>query len=157
MIFLSKFDIMDIVKTYEAGDNMQPYKEFSELLPKLMTMMGPQIYDEFGVTAQQFSYLRDIGNGPISVGELSSKRNAKLPAVTRLIRRLEEKGWVARKQDDIDRRVVWLELTKQGRAFMEKLARKREKVFDKMFSKINHEDQIKIVAGFRMLLNSLNE
>lgn len=136
---------------------MHPYKEFSELLPKLMVYMGPKIYDEFGVTAQQFSYLREIGTGPISVGELSARKKAKLPAVTRLIRRLEVKGWVSRRQDDIDRRMVWLELTEQGRSFMEKLAKKREKVFAEMFAKINSEDQKKIVDGFRMLLNSMNE
>lgn len=136
---------------------MQPYKEFSELLPKLMIHMGPKIYDEFGITAQQFSYLRDIGNGPITVGELSAKRKAKLPAVTRLIRRLEEKGWVSRSQDDSDRRVVWLGLTAQGRSFMEKLAKKREKVFAEMFAKIDPAEQKHIVEGFRMLLDALNE
>lgn len=136
---------------------MQPYKEFSELLPNLMILMGPKIYGELGVTAQQFSFLRDIGHGPVTVGELSAKRKAKLPAVTRLIRRLEEKGWVQRKQDDADRRMVWLELTAEGRTLLEKLARNREKVFAEMFAKIPPDEQKKIVEGFRMLLDSANE
>jgi DNA-binding MarR family transcriptional regulator len=134
---------------------MLPYQEFSELLPKIMVQLGPKIYGEFGVNAQQFRALRDIGNGPISVGELSTKFNSKTSAMSRFLRRLEEKGWVQKKQDPVDRRVFWLELTNEGRSFMEQLTLNREKVFSMMFAQIDEQEQHNIVDGLKLLLSAI--
>lgn len=136
---------------------MLPYQQFSELLPKMMQLMGPKIYGEYGVTAQQFRVLQLIGREPVTVGDLSVKSNAKAPAMTRLLRRLEAKGWVAKSQDPGDRRVVWLELTEEGRAMMEKLARNREDVIEEMFAKLSTKDQQRIIDGFRLIVKSLTE
>lgn len=134
---------------------MQPHREFSELLPKMMQLWGPRIYGEFGVTAQQFRVLQLIGREPVTVGDLSAKSNAKAPAMTRLLRRLETKGWVAKSQDPGDRRVVWLKLTEEGRAVMEQLARNREKVIEEMFDRLSPQEQQQIIQGIRLILRSL--
>jgi DNA-binding MarR family transcriptional regulator len=136
---------------------MLPYQEFSELLPKIMAQLGPKIYGEFGVSAQQFRALKDIGNGPITVGELSTKFNSKTSAMSRFLRRLEEKGWVQKKQDPVDRRVFWLELTNDGRSFMEQLTLKRDKVFSQMFAQIDEQEQHKIVDGLKLLFTAIPE
>lgn len=136
---------------------MLPYREFSELFPKIMQLMGPKIYGESGVTAQQFRVLQLIGREPVTVGDLSIRSNAKAPAMTRLLTRLEAKGWVAKSQDPGDRRVVWLQLTDEGRAEMEKLARNREKVIEEMFARLSPGDQQKIIESIRLILKSLTE
>jgi len=136
---------------------MLPYREFSESFPKIMELMGPKVYGESGITAQQFRVLKLIGREPVTVGDLSSRSNAKAPAMTRLLRRLETKGWVAKSQDPGDRRVVWMELTDEGRAVMEKLARNREKVIQDMFNKLSAQEQKQIIDGIRLILKSLSE
>lgn len=136
---------------------MLPHREFSELFPKIMQYMGPQIYGESGVTAQQFRVLQLIGRESVTVGDLSTRSNAKAPAMTRLLRRLEAKGWVSKSQDPGDRRVIWLELTDEGRAVMEELARNREKVIEEMFARLSPEEQRQIIEGIRLILKSLTE
>lgn len=136
---------------------MLPYQEFSELLPKMMQLMGPKIYGEYGVTAQQFRVLQLIGREPVTVGDLSTRSNAKASAMTRLLRRLEAKGWVAKSQDPVDRRVVWLALTEEGRTMMEELGRNRENVIEEMFDKLSPKEQQQIIEGFRLILKSLTE
>ncbi len=136
---------------------MLPHREFSELFPKIMELMGPKIYGESGVTAQQFRALRLIGREPVTVGDLSNKSNAKAPAMTRLLRRLETKGWVAKSQDAGDRRVVWLKLTDEGRAVMQRIARNREQVIEEMFNRLSVEEQQQITTGIRLILKSLTE
>jgi DNA-binding MarR family transcriptional regulator len=115
---------------------MRPYHEFSELFPQIMVLMGPKIYGESDVTAQQFRVLRIIGRGPITVGDISNSINSKLSAAARLLRRLEVKGWLEKKQDENDRRVFWLNLTPEGRKLMETLEKRREGVIKEMFDKL---------------------
>jgi MarR family 2-MHQ and catechol resistance regulon transcriptional repressor len=134
-----------------------PYLEFSELFPQIMVLMGPKIYGGTDVTAQQFRVLRIIGHGSVTVGEISNHINSKLSAAARLLRRLEVKGWIVKRQDENDRRVFWLELTEEGRQIMESLECRREKVFQEMFDKLPITEQETIVRGIRLILKSLAE
>lgn len=136
---------------------MMPYLEFSELFPQIMVLMGPKIYGGTDVTAQQFRVLRIIGHGPVTVGEISSHINSKLSAAARLLRRMEVKGWIVKRQDENDRRVFWLELTREGRQLMVSLERRREKVFKEMFDKLTASEQETIVKGVHLILQSLIE
>lgn len=134
-----------------------PYQVFSELFPQIMVLMGPKIYGEADVTAQQFRVLRIIGQGPVTVGEISNHINSKLSAAARLLRRLEVKGWLVKKQDENDRRVFWLELTPEGRKLMESLAKRRDSVIKEMFDRLTVQEQKTIVEGINLLLKSLAE
>lgn len=134
-----------------------PYQVFSELFPQIMVLMGPKIYGGTDVTALQFRVLRIIGRGPVTLGEVSNHINSKLSAAARLLRRLEEKGWIVKKQDDNDRRVFWLELTGEGRDFMESLEQRRDKVIKEMFDKLSVPEQQTIIEGINLLLKSLTE
>jgi len=136
---------------------MQPYQEFSELFPQIMVLMGPKIYGGSDVTAQQFRVLRIIGRGSVTVGDISNHINSKLPAAARLLRRLEVKGWIMKRQDENDRRVYWLELTPEGRELMEFLERRRDRVIKEVFNKMSVKEQEIIVRGIRLLLRALAE
>lgn len=136
---------------------IRPYQEFSELFPQIMVQMGPKIYGESDVTAQQFRVLRVIGRGPITVGEISAHINSKLSAAARLLRRLEVKGWIVKRQDENDRRVFWLALTPDGRKLMEDLETRRDRVIKEMFDRLSAEEQEIIVKGINLLLKSLAE
>lgn len=136
---------------------MYPYEEFSELFPQIMVLMGPKIYGESEVTPQQFRVLRIIGQSPTTVGEISHSINSKLSAAARLLRRLEEKGWIVKRQDLQDRRVFWLELTQQGQALLLSMSQRREQVIQEMFNKLSSQEQIQIADGIRLLLKSLTE
>lgn len=136
---------------------MLPYQEFSELFPQIMVLMGPKIYGESEVTAQQFRVLRIIGHGPVTLGELSGFINSKLSAAARLLRRLEIKGWIVKKQDENDRRVFWLELTSSGRELLETMEKHRDKVIKEMFDKLSKKEQATIVEGVNLMLKSLAE
>lgn len=135
---------------------MLPYQEFSELFPQIMVLMGPKIYGEAEVTAQQFRVLRIIGHKAVTLGDIAEAINSKLSAAARLIRRLETKGWILKKQDENDRRIFWLELTSEGRNLMISLEKRRDQVIKEMFEKLSPEEQETIVRGINLILKSLN-
>lgn len=82
-----------------------------------------EVLEPEGVTLQQYNVLRilrgaaDDGLPTLSVAERMIERT---PGVTRLIDRMEKKGWVRRQRCTEDRRRVWCLITDEG---LELLAR----------------------------------
>jgi DNA-binding MarR family transcriptional regulator len=71
-----------------------------------------------GVSPSQYNVLRILrGSDPraLTCGEIGERLVTPGPDVTRLLDRLEERGWVARERDDADRRVVRGRITAAGR------------------------------------------
>ena len=141
----------------EPGVTIAPYLEFTELFPQIMVLVGPKIYGGTDVTAQQFRVLQIIGHGSVTVGEISNHINSKLSAAARLLRRLEVKGWIVKRQDEKDRRVFWLELTEVGRQLMVSIEQRREKAYKELFDKLTVSEQEAIVKGIHLILQSLTE
>lgn len=82
------------------------------------------LFERAGVTMQQYNVLRILrGAGPegmptLAVGERMIERT---PGVTRLVDRMERKGWVTRHRCSEDRRVVWCRITSGGLEMLERL------------------------------------
>jgi DNA-binding MarR family transcriptional regulator len=83
-----------------------------------------QVLEPAGVTLQQYNVLRILrgagkdGLPTLTVGERMVERT---PGVTRLIDRMEKKGWVQRSRCTQDRRRVWCKITRSGLDLLEQL------------------------------------
>lgn len=66
------------------------------------------------ITMTQLSVLRQLRNGPQTVGRLGAEVGLSPASVTRLVDRLERRGLVARSRDADDRRRVDVRLTAYG-------------------------------------------
>ena len=83
-----------------------------------------QALEPAGVTLQQYNVLRilrgagDAGLPTLTVAERMLERT---PGVTRLIDRMEKKGWVTRQRCTEDRRRVWCRITSSGLELLESL------------------------------------
>lgn len=77
-----------------------------------------------GVTLQQYNVLRILrGAGPAGLPTLTlvGRMIEQAPGITRLLARLVRKGWVRRRQDGDDRRVVICRITAAGRRLLQQL------------------------------------
>ena len=83
-----------------------------------------QVLEQQGVTLQQYNVLRilrgagDEGLPTLAVAERMIERT---PGVTRLIDRMERKGWVTRERCTQDRRRVWCMITASGLDLLDRL------------------------------------
>jgi DNA-binding MarR family transcriptional regulator len=69
-----------------------------------------------GVTAEQRILLRIVGENPgISAGGLTELMRVDAGTTSAALRRLEERGFVTRKRDEIDARRITIDLTSNGR------------------------------------------
>lgn len=103
-----------------------------------------------GITLQQYNVLRILrgagerGLPTLSVGERMLERT---PGVTRLIDRMERKGWVARRRCTEDRRRVWCRITDDGLALLSGLDAPIAEV-DESLAEALDEDELVCLIGY---------
>ncbi len=79
------------------------------------------IMEPFGVTMQQYNVLRILrGAGPMGLPTLSIGQRLieQTPGITRLLDRMEGRGWVTRLRCERDRRIVYAIITDAGLALL---------------------------------------
>lgn len=81
---------------------------------------------KIGLTSRQHQALlviKGYGQGkPISVGDLAERLRIRHHSAVELVRRLNENGLVQKRQDVKDQRRVWLELSRDAEALLERLS-----------------------------------
>lgn len=77
-----------------------------------------------GMTPLQYQMMLQVrGCGPLTVGELAERLQARHHGVVALVTRCARAGLVARRPSPVDRRAVLVELTARGTQVLEQLAR----------------------------------
>ncbi|MCZ6835545.1 MAG: MarR family transcriptional regulator [Planctomycetota bacterium] len=82
-----------------------------------------QLFREFGLTQPQYNALRILRGegGPLPCLEVASRMIAVVPAITRLLDKLNARGLITKLQDDKDRRVWNAKITPKGLELLAKL------------------------------------
>ena len=83
-----------------------------------------RVLEPWGITLQQYNVLRILrgaGDEPLPTLVVGERMLEQTPGVTRLLDRMEEKGWVARERCPEDRRRVLCRATAEGLALLRQL------------------------------------
>lgn len=91
-------------------------------LANLLTRRLAPVFEKSNVTPQQWAVLTTIGEQPMSLAAAGRRLAVSKQNMTGMIARLEQLGLVERKDNPQDLRASRLELTRRGRALVEKLA-----------------------------------
>jgi DNA-binding MarR family transcriptional regulator len=89
-----------------------------------------RVFAGHGITAQQYNalrILRSVRPGSLSTSALGARLVSRAADMTRLLDRLEERGFVARRRCDDNRRVVFVSITAGGVAIVNRLAAEVER------------------------------
>jgi DNA-binding MarR family transcriptional regulator len=75
-----------------------------------------EVSDKFGITGPQLWALKTISqNESLSLSDLSERMYLHPSTITGVIDRLERKGYVTRSRDKVDRRVIYVQLSAEGK------------------------------------------
>lgn len=96
--------------------------EISEIMQSLRRIFkaiqdySHEVSEKFGITGPQLWVLKTISqNESLSLRDLSDRMYLHPSTITGVVDRLEKKGYVARKRDQVDRRVIYVGLTAKGK------------------------------------------
>lgn len=90
----------------------------------ILARAGAALLKGYGLTSTQYNVLRILrgaGAEGLPSGEVAERMITREPDITRLLDRMEAKGWVHRRKDPEDRRVVRAYLTLAGHALSDQL------------------------------------
>lgn len=104
-----------------AADHLRVGQLMGRARASLLSALDAEL-DSFGVNGMQFAVLKNLAEGPAeTAADLCRFMQYDTGAMTRILDRLEQKGWVRRERCRQDRRVVFLRVAPAGRAQLPKL------------------------------------
>jgi DNA-binding MarR family transcriptional regulator len=92
------------------------------------------------VSRTDAAVLRALADSPRRVTALAAQEGVTQPAITLLVNRMEERGWVRRDSDPLDGRVVLVALTDEGRAIWAQLRREYRALLHEEMASLPDED-----------------
>ena len=136
----------------------QQLDEIAEALPQRASALS-QIFltgTSVCVSRTEVGVLRRLACGPRRISALAVDERVTQPAITLLVNRLQERGWVLRGEDPADRRAVLVGLTPAGEDALAQLRSEyRALLHDEMAELDDH--QIETLASAVQILDSLIE
>jgi DNA-binding MarR family transcriptional regulator len=101
----------------------------------------------FHVAAHPGCHMNDVGKA----------FGVTLPAVTHIVDRLEQKGFVTRADDPADRRAYVLDVTREGQELVDELHRLRLRGLESVLAHMSAEDRVRAVRGLEALVEAAVE
>jgi DNA-binding MarR family transcriptional regulator len=91
--------------------------EISEALPQRASDLSRLFLTRTSISVSRtdIGVLRSLDSGPRRITELAAEEGVTQPAITHLVSRLQQRGWLERVADPSDRRAVLVSLTGAGR------------------------------------------
>jgi len=117
------------------------------------------VLEPSGMTLQQYNVLRILrGSGEEGLPTLTvaERMIERTPGVTRLIDRMEKKGWVTRRRCTEDRRRVWCNITPDGLTLINSLDRPIEGIDDVFASALEPHEVEQLVSYLDRLRSEMN-
>jgi len=112
-----------------------------------------EVSDKFGITGPQLWVLKTISqNENLSLSNLSKRMYLHPSTITGLMDRLEKKGYVARNRDQVDRRVISVQLTPKGKSLIRKAPNPVQGKMIYGLRNLNREELDSIYHSFQKLV-----
>jgi DNA-binding MarR family transcriptional regulator len=128
-----------------------PYRLYH--LADLVSREFSSIYkDRLGLTRPEWRTLAGLGqHGTMTATALGEQSAMHKTKVSRAVAQLEQRRWLVRRQDDGDRRVEHLSLTKAGLAAYQDMVPFAKQFEAQMLSRLTRSEQAALTAGLAAL------
>lgn len=112
---------------------------------------------EFSVLCCVVEYPRKHAGAPACVADIAAQMGVSVPAVSRTLRSLQEKGWIERNVDEADRRSVRVTATPAGEENMRRNFRLVVDALNRIMSVFTEDEMRTIAELYSKFANSMVE
>jgi len=88
------------------------------------------------------------------MGDVAKAYDVTLSAITQIINRLEQKGFIARRGDPTDRRVYTLDLTPGGKALVRELHMLQIAALERVLTRMAAPDRERVLKGLEAFVKA---
>jgi DNA-binding MarR family transcriptional regulator len=132
--------------------------EIAEALPQRAAALSRLFLERSSVCVSrtEVGVLRSLAISPRRITDLAVEEHVTQPAVTLLINRLQERGWVERVPDPTDGRAVLARLTDAGRTTLDQLRAEYRALLHEEMARLD-DDEVEALAAAVQILARLYE
>ena len=138
----------------EATGAFRSIDDVAEALPARVAVLTRLFLKRTGISRMEAGVLAAAAGGPQRITALAEREGCTQPAITRLVDRLQARGWVVREPDSDDGRVVLVALTADGREVADRLRRAYREMLHGEMIKLAEED-VRVLARAIEVLDEL--
>ena len=130
--------------------------EIAEALPQRSSALSRLFLTRTSVCVSrtEVGVMRNLRAGPRRITELAAEERVTQPAITLLVNRLAERGWVERVPDSSDRRAVLVSLTPCGDEAFERLRAEYRALLHEEMASLD-DAEVETLAGAVEILDKL--
>ena len=127
-------------------------RDVLEIIPLVMRTVAAELRAAGELPAPaHFGLLSVLSERPRMLTELASLHGVSLPTMSSSISAMAERGWVRRNGPEKDRRVVMIEVTANGRAALERVARCAEAHLAEVLAPLDPPARRRLQGGLGVL------
>ena len=135
-------------------------RDLGLLLKHLLSSTNREFFAELQDAGLSFSQLKCIGvlsnaDAPLSLGALSEDLGLSLPAVSRAVDGLVQRGAVKRQEDPSDRRSKLVSVSARGRAIYERVVRVRVAGVERFVEELEPDQRDALEAALGPIVEGL--
>ena len=146
------------MKNKGTWDDVIKIERYLRKTDYIIRLKGREILNDFNITGPQFTALQIlIGEGELTIGELSRKMSLACSTITDLIDRMEKNKLVVRKKDENDKRVVRIEVLPLGYELVHKVVEKRREFLGEKLKKVEVTEMKLLNEGLESLYSAMKE
>lgn len=124
---------------------------FVRVLSKIfLAPSGSRVLNETTGAQKRILYFLDL-EGPQRMSDIARLMGVSLPAATLTVDRLVSAGLVRRLHDPHDRRVIRIELTRQGQRVLRQMKLVHEKRFREILARLSPSERDELIACFERI------
>jgi DNA-binding MarR family transcriptional regulator len=127
--------------------------EIAEALPQRTAALSRLFLTRTSVCVSrtEVGVLRKLNDGPRRITELAAEERVTQPAITLLVNRLAERGWVERVPDPSDGRAVLVSLTPVGKDVFEQLRAEYRALLHEEMAMLDDSEVTALAAAIEIL------
>ncbi|MEO4055186.1 MarR family transcriptional regulator [Solibacillus sp. CAU 1738] len=143
-----------------SPDNQQLFLQFEKLfwnLSKNMSYLWKGVFEERFPGSQSHILFLLERKGHLKMSEVAEALHLTPGAVTTASDKLIDNGYITRVRDEQDRRVVYLDMTKEGKEVLANLQKEARKVMQLVFSNLSETDLNFLISTFEQAEKNIKE
>lgn len=123
-------------------DRIEMSMELEQVFRLILRQIRKDLTEIWGdqINGAEFGVLKQLHKSPQIITALAQEFDVSVSHITHVADQLEKKSLVYRQRSQLDKRVVELHLTEQGRELIQKLAEQKSEYFRKKFENLSTEE-----------------
>lgn len=128
-------------------------KDIATIIPRLMQTFFSDIRDcaDDHIPVAHFRIIAMLMEKPMKISDLAKLQNISKASISDSVKMLYERGWVVKIEDPLDRRIVFLMVSDEGRKRMEAMFEKLRQIIKSKLSHTPERELLVINESLRIL------